>query len=271
MKKWLIVGGVLIVVVIVAVLFGLSKIGPMIKAAVNTYGPDITRTEVRLGDVSVSLFSAEARLSDFLLGNPQGFKTPQAMRVGSIFVNVDEKSLTGDTIVIDRVEIVRPEITFEKASGTDNFQTIMDNVKAAAGAGSGAKQSAQQDAGGGKKLLIRDLLIREGKISLAMTALGDRTVSVNLPAIHLKDLGKRSGGATPAETFTEVFAALHAKITGPAVTEAFTKGLKDLGVGAEALGKEAAKIAGSVGQEAGKAAESVGGKVTETLKGMFGK
>lgn len=271
MKKWLIIAGALVVVVVVAaVFFGLSKIGPMIKAAVNTYGPGITRTEVRLGDVRVSIFSGEAKLSDFFLGNPQGFKSPQAMKVGSIFVDVDETSLTGDTIVIDRIEIVRPELTYEKAAGTDNFQTIMNNLKGTTGGGTAAKKPAE-DRGAGKKLLIRELVVREGKVDLAMAALAGKTVTADLPEIHLKDLGKRTGGATPAETVNEVLTALYGKITGPAVTEAFTKGLKDLGVTAEALGKDASRIAGSVGKEAGKAAGSVGGKATEKVKGLFGR
>ena len=59
MKKWILIIGALIVVVIIIVLVvGLSNLGPMIKSAVNKYGPEITKTEVHLGDVKVSLFSA---------------------------------------------------------------------------------------------------------------------------------------------------------------------------------------------------------------------
>ena len=57
MKKWIFIGlGTLAVVIIGVVVFGLSKIGPIVQSAVNTYGPGITKTEVRLGDVNVSLF-----------------------------------------------------------------------------------------------------------------------------------------------------------------------------------------------------------------------
>jgi len=46
-----------VVVVVVFLVVGISNIGPIIKKAVNTYGPDITKTAVRLGDVDVSVFS----------------------------------------------------------------------------------------------------------------------------------------------------------------------------------------------------------------------
>ena len=72
-----------------------TNLGPMIKTAVNKYGPEITQTDVRLGAVDISIFSAEAKLKDFLLGNPKGFASPHAMKVGAINLNVDEKSITG--------------------------------------------------------------------------------------------------------------------------------------------------------------------------------
>jgi hypothetical protein len=258
-KKWIIIVAAVFVVVIGLVFFGISRIGPLIKVAVNTYGPQITRTEVRLGDVGVSIFSGEAKLKDFLLGNPKGFNAPQAMTVGSIYVKVDEKSLTKDTIVIDKIEVVRPEITYEKAGRTDNFQTILNNVKSAAGPSTTAKKPVGEK-GGGKKLLIRDFILKEGKVNLTMTGLAGKTVTASLPDIHLRDIGKSQGGTSPADAFKEVFAALHKEITSPSVTDALKKGLKDIGLSSEALGGEA-----------GKAVESTGGEATKKLKGLFGK
>jgi len=114
MKKWLYVEIGAIVVVIAIINFGLSNLGPIIKKAVNSYGPKITKTELHVDDVGVSIFSAEAKIKIFFLGNPSGFKTPSAMEVGSVLVDVDEKSLSNNTIVIDRIEVIRPEITYEK-------------------------------------------------------------------------------------------------------------------------------------------------------------
>ena len=258
-RKWFIIAAVVFVIVIALILFGLSKIGPLIKAAVNTYGPQITKTDVRLGDVGVSLFSGEAHLKDFYLGNPKGFNAPQAMKVNSVYVKVDEKSLTKDTIVIDKIEIVRPEITYERAGATDNFQTILNNVKSATGPAA-TPQKPGGEKGEGKKLLIRDFIVKDGKVNLTMTGLAGRTITASLPEIHLKDIGKSGGGATPAEAFREIFAALHKEITSPAVTDALKKSLKDLGLSAEALGGGA-----------GKAVESVGGETTKKLKGLLGK
>jgi len=256
MKKWIMIGtGAVAGIIIVLLVVGLSNLGPMIKNAVNTYGPEITKTEVSLGDVDVSIFSAEAKLKDFYLGNPKGFNSPRAITVGYIYVDMDEGSLTGDTIIIDRIEVVYPEITYEKMRGTDNFQTILKNIKKATDTDKPPKDQSGEK-GEGKKILIKNFLIREGKVSLVMPALAGKSVTAPLPDIHLKDLGKKKGGASPGEVFKEVFAALHEKITSPAVTDILNKGLKDLGVGVNKIGKDAKK-----------GLESVADKV----KGLFGK
>lgn len=269
MKKWIFIGGSAVVVIIVIVLIvGVSNLGPMIKNAVNTYGPEMTKTEISLGDVSISLLSAEAELKNFFLGNPKGFKSPQAMSVGSIYVNIDEKSITGDTIIIDRIEVVAPELTHEKIRGTDNFQTILNNVKKAVGADSATEKTSEKSKEGeGKKILIRNFIVRDGKVNLAMSILGGKTLSASLPDIHLKDVGEKKGGTSPADAFKEIFAALYAKITSPEVTSVFNKGIKDLTATTKAATDEAKKQLETVSEGSKEGIKTA----TDKLKGFFDK
>ena len=81
-----------------------------------------------------------------------------------------------------------------------------------------------------------------------------KSLTVSLPDIHLKDIGKESEGTTIGKASSEVFAAI-SKSVGQAVTGSG----KFLEKGAEAVG-EAAK---GLGSEAGRAVEGV--------KGLFGK
>lgn len=260
MKKWILIGGGAIILILIIVVFiGLSNIGPIIKKAVNTYGPEFTKSEVSLRDVSVSILSAKAKLKDFYLGNPKGFKSSEAMKVGSILVDIDEKSITSDKIIIEKIEVIKPEITYERAGGTDNFKAILNNVQQATG---GQKTTGEKTKSEGeqKKVIIRDFIIKEGKVNLAMGMLGGKEISAPLPDIHLKNIGEKKGGASPAEAFKEVFAALHSKITSPAVTDTLNKGLKEIGSSLDKLGSGAQEGV----QEGVKS-------VSDKVKGMFGK
>ena len=252
MKKWiLIISGTLIVIIVIILCVGLSNLGPLIKNAVNTYGPPLTKTEVRLDDVSISLFSGEARLKNFYLGNPAGFNTPQAMQVGSIHVDLDEKSLTSDTIIIDKIEVVRPKITYEKKRRTDNFQTILNNMTQSQSRETSSTQKTEEESAG-KKILIRTFIVRGGKVNLIMSLHTRQSISASLPDIHLKDVG----GTSPAKTFKEVFSALYKNIISPSVTDTLNQAVKALDPGIKAAGDDAKKGVGAA---------------TDKVKGLFGK
>jgi hypothetical protein len=275
MKKWIFIGlGAIVVLLIVVVVVGISKLGPIVKMAVNTYGPKITDTELHVDDVGISIFSAEAKLKKFFLGNPKGFKSPSAMKVGSVYVDVDEGSITKDPIIINRVEVVGPEITYEKRGKIDNFKSILNNVQKNVPKGESAKKEPAKE-GPGKQLIINDFIIKDGKVNLAVEmpggVLGDQEIKADLPDIHLKDIGKKKGGASPAEVAKEIFEVLYGKITSPNVMGALNDQLKKLGgVGVETIEKatkEGLKEATDVVKGAGKEAEGV----TDKVKGLFEK
>jgi len=255
MKKFIIVCAVVVVIIIAILVLTASNLGPIIKTAINTQGPKITKTEVSLSDVGISIFSGEAKIKDFHLGNPKGFKSPYAVSVGSVFVDVDETSLTGDTIIIDKIEVTAPEITYEKAAGTDNFKALLDNLKGTAATGKPAKKPAKEATANGKKIMIRDFILTDGKVNLATTLLGGKSITASLPDIHLKDLGKETGGTSPAEAFEKIFAALRNNITSPDVTKALNESLKAMSKDIEAVGEDAKKQVKAAGEDIKAAAD----------------
>jgi hypothetical protein len=275
MKKWLFIGiGAIVVIVIVVVIVGLSKLGPLVKMAVNTYGPKITDTELRVDDVGISIFSAEAKLKKFFLGNPKGFKSASALEVGSIHVDVDEGSITKDTIIINKVEVDGPEINYEKRGKTDNFQSILNNVQKNLPKGESAQEEPVK-AGQGKRLVINDLIIKNGKVHLTVVMpggmLADQDIQADLPEIHLKDIGKKKGGASPAEVAKEIFAALYGKITSPNVMGKLDDQLKKLGGTAAKALEDVTQEGVQTATDALESAGKEGGGVTDKVKGLFEK
>jgi len=282
MKKIAIIGGIIVVIVIILLVVVLSKLGPLIKTAVNKYGPPMTNTEVSLRDVDISILSGQAGLKDFLLGNPKGFKSPHAISVGKISVDVDEKSLTGDTIIIDKIEVVAPDIIYERALKTDNFQSLLKNLQGTAAEGKTAAKKTGEDSGG-KKIMIRDFLLKDATLTLATTIMNVKSASVKIPDIHLKDLGTADDGLVPAEAFEKIIAALYKTITSPGVSDALKQSLKDMGDDAkkqlEATGEDLKKQAEAVeqdlkatGEDAEKQLEETGKQLENDindLKGMF--
>lgn len=268
MKKWILIcSGFIIIIIAVILLLGLSNLGPIITNAVNTYGPEITKTEVRLRGADISIFSAEVDLRDFYLGNPKGFKSPKAMSVGSIWVNVDESTLTKDTIIIDTIQVLAPEIIYEKIGNTDNFKAILNNVKKNAKMKDESTAEKPEKGSGGKKLLIRDLIVKDGKVNLSVAMLGaEKSVSAALPDIHMTDLGKEEGGAFPAQIFEKVLAFLYEQITSSAVSDVLNKELEEYGLSLETLKEDVGKELKALKEEKEEELKDV---VKDKLKSLF--
>lgn len=269
MKKLVIAGAVVIVVVAGFIVLTLSNLGPIVKKAVNTVGPQITKTDVKVNDVSLSIFSGEAKIKDFLLGNPKGFSSAQAMSVGSVYVDIDEKSITGNPIIINKIEIVAPQITYEKIKGTDNFQSLLKNVKGSAKAEKKNAAKSTKEEGAAKKIIINDVIVKDGSVTLTMAALGGKEISAPLPDIHLKDIGKEKQGATPAEAFEKIFESLYSSISADSVTAVFNEGLKELGA-LKDIGASSLKTGSDAAQQAADSATESVKSATEGLKGLFG-
>ncbi|MBN2141462.1 MAG: hypothetical protein JW718_10735 [Desulfovibrionaceae bacterium] len=243
MKKWILAGIALLVAAVAAlVIVAVMNIGAIIKKAVETIGPRITKTEVRLAEADVSM-SGEGVLKGLVLGNPAGFKSKTAFEVDEISIKVDKGSLATDTIVIERIVVLAPKVTYEKSASGDNFQAILNNIKKATSDNGKPGEAAKDRESGGKKLIIRDLIIKDGRVNLAVTALGGEMAGASLPEIRLKDIGEDKKGATPAEVFEKVFAALH---------------------------KDVLTSATSIAGDAGKAVEQGLDTVTGKVKGLFG-
>lgn len=266
MKKIMISGGIILIIVIIVIVIGLSNLGPIIKSAVNNYGPGITKTDVHVKDVGVSIFSATVEIRDFYLGNPEGFKSKEALRVGSVLVDVDEKSLYGDIIIIEKIEVLSPQITYEKKKGTDNFKTILNNMNTSDSKNKSAqKQPEKQEAG--KKILIKNFILKGGQVNFSVFPLGGKSITVPLVDINLKNIGNTTSGTSPEKAFREIFNALYANITSPELSAAVNKQIKMLEKDVKSAADDVKKQFNTVGDNAAKSVEDVKNK----MKGLFGK
>jgi hypothetical protein len=209
-------------------------------------------------------------LNGFTVGNPQGFETPSAFSLGAVSLHVDAATVTEDPVVIKEIVIDKPAITYELGDGGSNIDAIKRNVDAYASKFAGG-QSESSDDSEGPKVVIENLYIRGGKISVSAAILAGKSMDAPLPDIHLTDIGKDSGGATPAEVAQKVIDSMTAGIGGAMSSIGVGKTLDSLkntlggaaGEATEALGKTGEGAAGAVQEGVGKAGESI--------KGLFGK
>lgn len=186
--KWVVVVIVMLVLsaIVGAALFG----GALVKQGINRLGPSIMGVPVSVDDSRVSLVQGAIRLEGLRVGNPEGFKTERLFEVEAIDVEIDLSSLASDTVVIRRVHIEAPQITYEQGLRQSNLGALV------AGMGS---ESPSPDAGStgtksdGKRVVIEDLLIANGKVNLSVTGAMGLSAPVSLATVRMQNVGGEDG------------------------------------------------------------------------------
>jgi uncharacterized protein involved in outer membrane biogenesis len=209
----LIFAGLLVVVAVAGFLF----LGTIVKAGVQKGGPYITKVPVTLDAANISVLDGSGQLKGFIMGNPQGFKAPQSVRVGSIAMKLEPGSLLAEKMIVRSVRVEAPEITYEAAFGGSNIGKILENIQAVA---SQSKSNPEQP-GSKKKLQVDEFVITGAKLNVTASVLGGQTATLALPEIRLSNLGQGPEGITATElsamAFSQVVEAAAKAVTANAV------------------------------------------------------
>jgi hypothetical protein len=249
MKKLLIGVVVLIVLVVGGLAFLLGSLDAIVEAAIEEVGSETTKTRVDVSGVNISLADAEGVIKGLSVGNPSGFSSNKAISLGAIKLKLDADNTTSDVVVIKEIRVDKPTVNYEFGKGGSNFDVIKKNV--------GGAGSSEAGEGSGPKLIIENLYINDGSIAVSSALTPGEPLATPLPNIHLKNIGKSSGGASAGEVAKQVLTAI-TRNAGSAVGRLDLSQLKDVGA---ALKDKPADISEGVKEELGGAGDK--------LKGLF--
>lgn len=210
----------------------------IVKKTVEIYGPQMTRTSVTMDAIHFSLLTGSAKVKGLAVGNPAGYKTPQAISVGTIAVGVDPLSIFSKKVVIRSIRLESPEITFEGGLGGNNLSQLLDNVKSAGRSSGTLSTNAATQPKSEKNYEVDDLLVTGAKVRVVLTGMA-QPQEMTLPEIQLRDLGTGSEGITAADLTRRVLSSID------------TAAIEAVAADAVQLGKSAATLK-QAGENAGK-------------------
>jgi hypothetical protein len=261
-KIVLIAVGVVLLLVVVLML----SLGQIIKAGVNTAGPKLAKVPVHLNSVVVNPLTGMVRIKGLVVGNPEGFNTPSAMELNDFKLNIKMSSLFSKAIVIEEILIDAPQITYEKSLKSSNLSTLQANLapkkESAAPKTEPAPDAKPAEKKAAKKVIIEDFQLNGAKVHVTITALGGKKMTLPLPNIQMKDIGKDSGGASPTEVISETF-------------DAISKAVVDAVASGGAIAGDALKDVGGAASDAAKGATDAAKGAADSIKkgigGLLGK
>lgn len=175
----------------------------IIKRAIERFGPELTGVSVKVASVKLEPLDGRGSIKGLELGNPQGFKAPHALSLGEVRLAVEPSSLTADVVHVKEISLEAPSITYERGPGGDNLSAIQKHIESQLPKSAPAKgDSKAEKAAKERRFIIDTVQVRKARVSYG------GAVNVDVPDLQLRDLGKKSGGATAAEITREIWTAV---------------------------------------------------------------
>jgi len=248
MKKILLRICIALVVLIVLAALGIHFfLDSAVKQGVETVGPKLTKVNVTLDGVHISLLSGSGKIKGLVLGNPDPYnKNPHSISVGTAALALKPGSLFADKLIIQSINLEAPEITFEGGLSGNNLSKILANMNESTSGGTNvANATPKEQKKANKKMEVDDFTITGAKLTATITDLGNKTVSLTLPTIHLQNLGTGPDGITAAELSKEVISAIE------------KASLKEVASSSAELGKVAENLTKGLGKNSGGAVSNL--------------
>ena len=182
-------------------------ISPVASGVAGKIVPGFTGTDFRLDRFSFNPYSGSLSVSGVKLSNPKGFGETAAFSLDSFNMELSVGSLFSDTILVRDVVIDDAFVSYYSHDGKNNFDVILANVEKATSAkgenaGNAEPDKAKEEAASSKKkVIIEHLRVAGTKVKLMKS---DMMPPLVLPSLELTDIGKKSGGATLEEAWTQI-------------------------------------------------------------------
>ena len=238
-------------VVVVGLVVLVARLDALIKKAVETVGPKMTQVTVRLDGVQLSLLRGSGHLKGLHIGNPPGYKSESALKLGELSLSLVPKSVFADKIHVRSSAILSPEITLEGGLKDNNLSRILANVQQYGGPGT---TNQTESSGAQKKLQVDSIVVRRAKVTASLTALGGQPLSYPIPDFEISNLGQGPEGITGAELSQRVLDLV------------FNRALTSLADQRSELGRQAVEAATQRAQDALKDPSKALQGVSDLLK-----
>ena len=254
-----VLAGLLLASVILVVVLYLAR-NAIATAVVRAAAGRALGVAVGVEAVELDIFEGRATVRGLEVANPQGFRSPTALKAGEVVVDLASGS-GASKVVVDLVALRDISVWFEQKGMSNNVSAIIDGLKSG---GDGAPAPKETKAGPSMEVVIRRLLMERVAVHASESTglVGDAIpVAVTLDRVEVDEIRTNAAGEGLAEQLTsKVFESVMAAV----VRESGTKLPAALGQGV----LDSAKAAGTALEGAGRAVGEAGKAIGDAFKGL---
>lgn len=201
---WII--GLLALLIIALGIFLVAGSGALLEAAIERYGSQYLGAPVEVEEADVSIGDQTAAVRGLVIQNPPGFEGPPAFRLGNVAMSLNMDQTSSELISLREVTIDGAEVAALVKGRQSNLQALLDHLNEQLGPDEEEPEDESE-----VKLIIDRLDFTNAKASVDSDVLGQ--TAVDIPDVHLTDIGRNSNGATIAEVLKQVLEPVVRSVT----------------------------------------------------------
>ena len=209
MKKFLLITVTLIVILFLIITFSLDQI---VKSGIESYGSEMTGTEVRVESVSISPISGKGTINGLTIANPDDFEGESMMSINELSISLDVLSLLSDEILIHEIIVKESGFYVEQSVAGNNVLKIMDNIDAVADS-----ESAESN------MIIERFYMENAEIFVGSTIGEDVEASYVVESLELRDIGRENENNNAIQTVAFLADEIADEVLSEAVKNGFER------------------------------------------------
>lgn len=194
----------LLVVLAIALVIGYSSLNSLTEMAIETVGPEVTKTSVQVERVDIELTKGQGGLQGMTVANPPGFSAALALYLETLSAQLDTATLAEPVIVVEQLVVAGVRINAEQGVGDSNLQVLLANIQAVPDVAVQLPSTAGPD--------LR-FLILQARFTDMVLQMEDGT-RIPLEDMQLADLGDPERGLTSAQLTRELLQPILAAAQG---------------------------------------------------------
>ena len=172
----------------------------LVKRAIEELGPQLTGVPITVKRVRLEPVDGKGSIAGLVVGNPAGYSAPNALTLGEARLAINFSTLTSSVVHVKEVVIESPAVTYERGPGGDNLTAIQKHIdqevaRLTGSSGGGPASSS------GRKFIIDHVYVRNARMTYG-------ALTLPMPDVHLRDVGKQSNGASAGEVVKTVWSSI---------------------------------------------------------------
>lgn len=229
-KKCLKITGIVLGVIVALLIVLLLTLPFIIKAGIYHAGPLITGVPMEIKHISFNPFAGTLTIKDFIVGNPKGYTSPYAVKLGHLHVDVGMNTLFSRKLLLEKIEVRGVELNYETSLLKTNIGEIQEHVDKLSGGNAGQKSSKEEKAAQGKPLQIDYLELKDITAWIIMKGTKAQAPLMVAPIVMTR-LGTGENGVSSVMVINDVLISMVTGVTRLIGADAAIQSLGDLFTG----------------------------------------